>query len=284
MLRKYLIRLGAAAVTAFSFAVVAPYSSAQAEDLPRLLVSVQDQQMALVRNGSLVTKYPISTSRFGLGDAHGSYKTPLGRMRVCEKYGDELAMGAVLKGRAATGEILQVNAPGRDPIVTRILWLEGLEEQNRNARGRAIYIHGTPEERNLGKPVSWGCIRMRSSDVAALYEQIPVGAEVLITRERLPRMPKYDPKREPIIASTTHYNPPVPSSPVRTTSLPPKRDPAITFSGPGFPKNTASRSSASDAMKGSILFSGISQPATSTEGQQLADRRAAIEMLQRAPQ
>lgn len=240
--------------------------------------------MALVKGGYLVAKYPISTSKFGLGDAHGSYKTPLGRLRVCEKYGDDLALGAVLKGRAATGEILQVNAPGRDPIVTRILWLEGMEEQNRNARSRAIYIHGTPEERNLGKPVSWGCIRMRSRDVVSLYEQVPVGTEVLIMRERLPRMPKYDPKRAPIIASTTHYTPPATSTPARPSSIPPKKVSAITFSGPGFPKNSVSRSSASDAMKGSILFSGISQPAPNPEAQHIADRRATIEMLQRAPQ
>ena len=145
-----------------------------------VLISVADQQMALIRSGQLVAKYPISTSKFGLGDARNSYKTPLGRLRICEKIGDGLPAGTVLKGREATGEVLPVNAPGRDPIVTRILWLEGQEEQNRNARARAIYIHGTPEESRLGEAVSWGCIRMRSRDVIELYDRVGVGARVRI--------------------------------------------------------------------------------------------------------
>jgi lipoprotein-anchoring transpeptidase ErfK/SrfK len=74
-----------------------------------------------------------------------------------------------------------VDAPGRDPIVTRILWLEGLEPHNRNAFKRFIYIHGTPEERNIGIPSSYGCIRMRSADVMNVYNTVGVGARVLIT-------------------------------------------------------------------------------------------------------
>jgi lipoprotein-anchoring transpeptidase ErfK/SrfK len=75
---------------------------------------------------------------------------------------------------------LPVDAPGRDPIVTRILWLEGLEPQNQRAYDRYIYIHGTPEERNIGRPVSYGCVRMRSQDVIDLYERVGVGARVQI--------------------------------------------------------------------------------------------------------
>jgi hypothetical protein len=84
------------------------------------------------------------------------------------------------KSRRATGEIVPVDAPGRDPIVTRILWLKGLEEQNRRAYGRTIYIHGTPEERNIGRPMSYGCIRMRSRDVIDLFNTVGVGAEIEI--------------------------------------------------------------------------------------------------------
>ncbi|HEY5814197.1 MAG TPA: L,D-transpeptidase, partial [Terrimicrobiaceae bacterium] len=86
-----------------------------------------------------------------------------------------------------TGEILPANAPGRDPIVTRILWLEGLEAQNENAYDRYIYIHGTPEERNIGLAASYGCIRMRSNDVITLYDIVGVGAKVLITTKPFKR-------------------------------------------------------------------------------------------------
>ena len=79
-----------------------------------------------------------------------------------------------------TGEIVAPNSPGRDPIVTRILWLRGREAQNANAFGRYIYIHGTPEERLIGTPASYGCIRMRSTDVVQLYNIVGIGAAVTI--------------------------------------------------------------------------------------------------------
>jgi hypothetical protein len=166
-----------------------------------VLISIADQKMAVMRDGGLIQKFQVSTSRFGAGDAYRSYKTPLGQLRVCDKVGNDLMPGAVIKHRSATGEVLDVNAPGRDPIVTRILWLEGLEEQNRNAKERGIYIHGTPEEKKLGEPVSWGCIRMRSQDVVQLFDEIPIGASVKIIAERLPRLPKYEPPKPMIIVA-----------------------------------------------------------------------------------
>ncbi len=111
-----------------------------------LLISVADQRMVVLDEGEFVAAYPISTSKFGLGSTQGSNKTPLGSFKIKKKIGDNLAPGAVLKHRKPTGEILAVNAPGRDPIVTRILWLDGQEAANRNAYSRFIYIHGTPEE------------------------------------------------------------------------------------------------------------------------------------------
>ncbi len=143
-----------------------------------MLVSVPDQKMLVLRKGVLIAEYPVSTSKFGLGDTPGTYRTPVGRMEVAQKIGDGLPAGAVFKSRRPTGEILPVNAPGRDPIVTRILWLRGLEAQNQSAHRRYIYIHGTPEEINIGKPVSFGCIRMRSRDVAELYNIVGRGAAV----------------------------------------------------------------------------------------------------------
>jgi lipoprotein-anchoring transpeptidase ErfK/SrfK len=107
-------------------------------------------------------------------------------MRIKKKIGDNATPGAVFKSRKLTGEVLPVDAPGRDPIVTRILWLEGREPRNRNAYPRFIYIHGTPEERNIGSPVSYGCIRMRSRDVIRLYETVGTGARVSILPGPLP--------------------------------------------------------------------------------------------------
>ncbi|PYJ48619.1 MAG: hypothetical protein DME87_11980 [Verrucomicrobia bacterium] len=86
----------------------------------------------------------------------------------------------MFKDRRRTGEIVAPDSPGRDPIVTRIIWLRGREAQNANAFARDIYIHGTPEERNIGLPVSYGCIRMRSSDIISLYEIVGPGAAVTI--------------------------------------------------------------------------------------------------------
>jgi hypothetical protein len=86
-----------------------------------------------------------------------------------------------LKSRRPTGEIVRPNATGRDAILSRIIWLSGLEGANRNAYERGIYIHGTPEERKIGRPVSYGCIRMRSCDVIRLFDEVPVGAKIQIT-------------------------------------------------------------------------------------------------------
>lgn len=148
----------------------------------KMIVSVKDQRMLLVKDGKPVKTYRISTSKFGLGDQPGSYRTPIGRMEVARKIGGNQPQGAVFKSRRPTGEVLKPNAPGRDPIVSRILWLRGLEPHNQNAFPRYIYIHGTPERRNLGKPVSFGCIRMCCKDVIDLYNRVGYGAEVYVTR------------------------------------------------------------------------------------------------------
>jgi lipoprotein-anchoring transpeptidase ErfK/SrfK len=152
----------------------------------RILVSVADQSLELYNRNKLMGRYPISTSKFGLGDRPGSRATPLGRMEVAKKIGARAPLGAVFKSRRPTGEILVPNAPGRDPIVTRIIWLKGLERKNRNAFARCIYIHGTPEERNVGHPASFGCIRMKSVDVVQVFNTIGLGATVDIIPGSLP--------------------------------------------------------------------------------------------------
>jgi lipoprotein-anchoring transpeptidase ErfK/SrfK len=154
----------------------------------QLIISVRDQKLMLVQNGGKVATYPVSTSMFGLGDSWGRMTTPLGYLAVEKKIGDNVPSGAVFHNRRLTGEILQPNAPGRDPVITRIIWLRGLEAQNAHAFQRGIYIHGTPQEKTIGRPASYGCIRMKSSDIAALYDRIPVGALVQITPDRLPKL------------------------------------------------------------------------------------------------
>jgi lipoprotein-anchoring transpeptidase ErfK/SrfK len=145
-----------------------------------IVISTRDQKLALLDRGTLMATYPVSTSKFGLGDRPGSRFTPLGQLQIAEKIGDNAPPGAVFKDRRRTGEMVLANSPGRDPIVTRILWLRGLESQNANAFARDIYIHGTPEEWRIGSPASYGCIRMRSSDIVQLYNIVGIGAAVTI--------------------------------------------------------------------------------------------------------
>jgi hypothetical protein len=145
-----------------------------------VVISVREQRLALLDKGQLVAMYRVSTSKFGVGDSRGSCRTPLGELKIADKIGDGAASGTVFKDRHRTGEIVAVNAPGRDPIVTRIIWLRGREPQNANAFARDIYIHGTPDERNIGLPVSYGCIRMRSNDIVNLYSIVGRGAQVSV--------------------------------------------------------------------------------------------------------
>lgn len=154
-----------------------------------MVVSVPEQRMLLLdKDKKPVVIYPISTSKFGLGVTRGSYRTPLGKFEVATKIGNGIPPGGVLKSRRFTGEVLRPNAPGRDPIVSRILWLKGLQSKNANTHSRYIYIHGTPEERTIGTPASYGCIRMRSLDVIELYDLVDRGAKVEIITKKLPKI------------------------------------------------------------------------------------------------
>ncbi len=146
----------------------------------QLRISVADQTLEVRDDaGEPVRRYPVSTSQYGLGPEPGSLRTPLGQFRVGEKIGDGQPLGAIFKSRLPTGEI-GLDALDDDLILTRILWLEGLEPHNANTRERYIYIHGTNHESRIGEPASHGCVRMRNADIAELYELIPVGAQVAI--------------------------------------------------------------------------------------------------------
>jgi lipoprotein-anchoring transpeptidase ErfK/SrfK len=138
----------------------------------------------------LIRQYPVSTAANGVGEQTGSHCTPRGRHRIAEKIGADAPLGTAFKSRVPTGEIwtpeLDAEFPGRDWILTRILWLEGLEPGTNqggsvDSHGRFIYIHGTNEEHKLGTPASHGCIRMKNEDVAELFKLVPVGTEVRIS-------------------------------------------------------------------------------------------------------
>jgi lipoprotein-anchoring transpeptidase ErfK/SrfK len=156
----------------------------------QLVVSIPEQKLAVVVNDKVYKSYRISTSRYGEGDALGSWCTPIGHLAVATKIGGTVPFGGVFQGRRYTGEVLSVNAPGRDPIVSRIIWLRGLEYTTRNAFHRCIYIHGTPEEDSLGKKASYGCIRMRSSDIIEVFNWITIGTGVAIVDKAIGRAVK----------------------------------------------------------------------------------------------
>ena len=179
-----------ALAASFCAAALHAQTPAPVEIKNEVVVSVKEQKLALLQNGALVKTYPVSTSKFGLGDEFGRMTTPVGAMAVAQKIGDHAPQGAVFHHRRYTGEILKPNSPGRDPIVTRIIWLRGLEPSTSRAFARCIYIHGTAEERTIGKPASYGCIRMTSKDITALYSQLPVGAVVQVVKDKLPRVKK----------------------------------------------------------------------------------------------
>lgn len=152
-------------------------------------VSLAAQRLELWRGGQLVRSYAASTSKHGAGEVKGSYKTPRGRHAIRAKIGRGAPLNAVFRGRRPTGEIyspeLARAQPGRDWILTRILWLSGLEV-GRNRLGnvdtmrRYIYIHGTPDTEDLGVPGSIGCIRMGNNDIVELFDLVPVGTIVEI--------------------------------------------------------------------------------------------------------
>jgi len=153
----------------------------------KLRVSLAAQTLALTRGTTLVKTYPVSTSKHGAGEVHGSFKTPRGRHVVRAKIGAGAPVGAVFRGRRPTGEIYSTELaranPDRDWILTRILWLSGTEI-GRNRLGpvdtmrRYIYIHGTPDTEPLGVPGSIGCVRMANADIVELFDAVPVGTIV----------------------------------------------------------------------------------------------------------
>jgi lipoprotein-anchoring transpeptidase ErfK/SrfK len=151
--------------------------------MPRLNINIGLQQLDLLDdNGTLIKRYSISSAKNGVGELNGSFCTPRGRHIIRAKIGAGQPLNAVFVERRPTGEVysrkLAGSFPGRDWILTRILWLSGCERGvNRmgqvDTMRRAIYIHGSPDTAKMGKPGSGGCIRMRNRDIVELFDLVP---------------------------------------------------------------------------------------------------------------
>lgn len=155
----------------------------------KLEVNIGQQILSVLDENKLIKQYQVSTGKNGAGELSGSEKTPRGKHVIRAKIGEGQASNAVFVGRRPTGEIfdaaLQAQFPDRDWILTRILWLSGLEKgKNRfgqvDTMRRYIYIHGTPDHVVLGVPGSRGCVRMRNADLIELFDIVSVGTEIAI--------------------------------------------------------------------------------------------------------
>lgn len=155
-----------------------------------IYISIAEQRLTLKQDGTVVFECAIASAKNGVGEIHGSECTPRGWHYVRAMIGGGHAENTVFIGRRPSGELyspdLRAQFPGRDWILTRILWLCGLEPGfNRlgvvDTMRRYIYIHGCPDEDQLGRPGSHGCIKLRNRDVIALYDLVPVGTRVLIS-------------------------------------------------------------------------------------------------------
>src|SRR6201993_4329099 len=142
-------------------------------------ISIRDQKLTLTRNGEMVRSYPISSSRFGIGTEEGSFKTPTGSFRIAQKIGGDMPGGTIFRSRVPLGPEDPLPST-EDLVMSRILWLDGLDEHNANTRDRFIYIHGTKHEDKIGSPASCGCIRMRNADVVELFDLVNHDTPVII--------------------------------------------------------------------------------------------------------
>lgn len=153
-------------------------------------VSISRQQLSLVEDGQCVQQYWVSTAKKGIGQHEGSEQTPLGQHVVAEKFGGGEPVNSVFVARKATGEIyspdLSIQYPNRDWILTRILWLRGVEPgfnqgEHLDTYRRMIYIHGSPDSRPMGEPHSHGCITLHSGEMLHVYEWAQVNIPVIIS-------------------------------------------------------------------------------------------------------
>ena len=148
-------------------------------------INISEQMLYLYSDKKIIKFYPISTSKYGIGNKTGSNKTPLGLHHIVSKIGRNASFGAIFKRRKNTEKIAKINKGSGDLITTRILRLEGLQRGINKGKDidsfrRCIYVHGTPEEKLIGKPASHGCIRMKNRDIIKLYGLVKRGTLVEI--------------------------------------------------------------------------------------------------------
>jgi hypothetical protein len=146
----------------------------------QIRVSLADQTLSLIDGDTILRSWPVSTSRFGPGTEEGSFKTPLGRFMVCEKFGDGEPRFTIFRSRQPEGLWSPGDPNDADLVLTRILRLDGLDADNANTYERYIYIHGTNHEDRIGSPSSHGCIRMHNDHVLQLHDLTPLGTPVTI--------------------------------------------------------------------------------------------------------
>jgi lipoprotein-anchoring transpeptidase ErfK/SrfK len=158
-------------------------------EIERLHLDVARQELIGSLGAKEMLRFPVSTASRGLGCREGSFQTPHGAHRVQLKIGAGLPMGAIFRGRRWTGEVLDEairrRFPDTDWVLTRILWLQGLECGVNRGGGvdtlrRFVYVHGTHEEDLVGRPASYGCVRMRNTDIALLFDRVPAGCPIQI--------------------------------------------------------------------------------------------------------
>src|SRR6266496_161020 len=142
-------------------------------------ISIRDQLLTVREDETPIRTYSVSTSRFGVGTEQGSFKTPIGRFRVAEKIGGDMPADTIFQSRVPLGRG-DPFPPTEDLVMSRILWLDGVDEHNANTRERFIYIHGTKHEHKIGTPDSCGCVRMRNADVVELFDLVDHDTPVII--------------------------------------------------------------------------------------------------------
>jgi lipoprotein-anchoring transpeptidase ErfK/SrfK len=142
-------------------------------------VSIRDQQLTLLEGETPIRRYPVSTSRFGIGTEEGSFKTPTGNFRVAQKIGHGMPSSTVFRGRVPLNPDDPLPAT-EDLVMSRILWLDGIDADNANTRERFIYVHGTKHEDKIGQRDSHGCVRLRNADVIELFDLVDEGTLVVI--------------------------------------------------------------------------------------------------------
>ena len=152
----------------------------------KLVIDTKKQVAELYKNNTLVKTFVVSTAANGVGCEEGSLCTPSGKLKVAQKVGEGLPLGTVIRSRIPTGEVWSSDPQNplahsqEDFVLTRLLWLEGVEPHNKNTFDRYIYLHGTNHEHLLGKPASHGCIRFSNADIVEVFDLLKVGDEVVV--------------------------------------------------------------------------------------------------------